>query len=435
MSITAHLRRRGCITFLAIGITSILLIAGLYAAVTTWPSVGAKGADILRGIIGDEAVSKLEMFVFQSQDSLHKLKYQWGLEKPAVPWQVAAQVTGNKNALPVITQTPAVKRTLTLNSNSPISPTPPPGGQTSSPEPHTILSTTPSPEPVFTSTPTVWIPSPATPLGSVEREGIWSPYIQGVSGRTVAYRTFIQPDPERLYAIVAVVAFDLNHTRLNYVLGSIEPYSPDAPKRSGTITPADLAPNLLLVTFNGGFKATHGHFGAMSDGITTLPPKDGLGTVAIYKDGTVRMGAWGTDIISSTEMTAWRENGPLVVQDGKIDPKIYNNSPADWGYTVNDVSPTWRSGLGISADSQTLYYFAGPSLSMPALANTMLAAGAYRGIQLDINSYWVHFVVIKPVGTKLIPEPLFPSTMNENVDRYLHPYTRDFFYITAVTEH
>jgi hypothetical protein len=94
MSITAHLGRRGCITFLAIGITSILLIAGLYAAVTLWPSVGAKGADILRGIIGDEAVSKLEMVVFQSQDSLHKLKYQWGLEKPAVPWQVGGTSHG-----------------------------------------------------------------------------------------------------------------------------------------------------------------------------------------------------------------------------------------------------------------------------------------------------------------------------------------------------
>jgi hypothetical protein len=129
------------------------------------------------------------------------------------------------------------------------------------------------------------------------------------------------------------------------------------------------------------------------------------------------------------DMLAWRQNGPLVVRHGQINPEINNNSPLDWGYTVDTVAPTWRSGVGLSADGGTLYYFCGPSLSMEALAKSMQAAGAESAIQLDINTFWVHFVAVHPDGTL---EALFPGMMKEDLNRYLSPYTRDFFYLTAV---
>ena len=68
------------------------------------------------------------------------------------------------------------------------------------------------------------------------------------------------------------------------------------------------------------------------------------------------------------DMVAFRQNGPLVIQEGEVNPRIYNNSPQDWGYTVNDVSPTVRTGVGLSEDEKTLFYFCGPSLSMEMLA-------------------------------------------------------------------
>lgn len=277
-----------------------------------------------------------------------------------------------------------------------------------------------------------WEPAPASPLGTLEGEGVWSKYIQDSAGHPVAYRTFIQPDPSRPYTVVAVIAFNLNQTRLHYVLGSVEPYSPNSPKRSGTIDPKDLMPGVLLATFNGGFKATHGHFGAMAGGITALPGREGLGTLVINRDGKVSMGEWGVDIYPTGDVEAWRQNGPLVIHNGQINPKIYDNSPKDWGYTVDAVSPTWRSGIGINADGSTLYYFVGPKMTMEALAKTMLAVGAVQGMQLDINNYWVHFTAIHWEDNTPIAVPLFPASMGENVDRYLHPYTRDFFYITSI---
>jgi hypothetical protein len=153
--------------------------------------------------------------------------------------------------------------------------------------------------------------------------------------------------------------------------------------------------------------------------------------VIIYADGRVELDECGAQTLASPEVLAWRQNGPLVVQGGRINPRIYNNSPKDWGYTVDDVSPTLRSGLALNADGKTLYYLAGPRLTMEALALSMLSAGAANGIQLDINNYWVHFVAIRQGEDGFAPEALLPEFMTENLDRYLYPYTRDFFYITA----
>jgi hypothetical protein len=388
--------------------------------------VGAQGADLLRGILGDEAVARLEMVLFSAQDHVQQIQYDLGMLKPAAPWQNAS------NPQAAIQATPSPIPLSSVTSSQPPMVMPP-----TQPDSAAVAvglpAATPSATPSTSATPPAWQAAPATPLGNLAGEGSWTPYIQDSSGAVLAYRTFLQPDPQRPYAVVAVVAIDLTHTRLHYVLGSDEPYSPDSPPRSGAIPPGDLVAGRLLATFNGGFKATHGHFGAMADGITALPPRNGLGTLAIYKDGSVRMGEWGTEIVPSADILAWRQNGPLVIHNGQINPRIYNDSPKDWGYTVTDVSPTLRSGIALSADGKTLYYLVGSRLTMEALAKSMLAAGATNGMQLDINNFWVLFAAIHAEKGKLVPEPLLPDQMKEFLDRYLHPYTRDYFYVTAGT--
>lgn len=427
--------RLGCISLVIAGLVVLLFSGGLLAVVSQRPELGAQGADWLRSRIGDRAVADLEMVVFQLQDSLHRFEYRLGIAAPAAPWSAgpilrlgaspaAATPTSQGSAsllpaLPTLTPLPGIRSGKLSSLPSPQATGQPPAVESS--------VATPTAPP----TPPTWKPADLRPLGTLPGEGVWSPYIQEQDGRTVAYRTFLQPDPHRSFAIVAIVAFDLAHVRLHYVLGYEEPFSPDSPKRSGAMPEADKVPGLLLAMFNGGFKATHGRFGAMAGGVVALPPRQGIGTLAIYDNGEVKIGIWGQDIQDSPDLQAWRENGPLVIQDGQVNPEIYNNSPSDWGYTVKDVSPTLRSGIGISADGRTLYYFAGPSLSMEALAQGMLTAGVYRSLQLDINNYWVHFVAAHDQGGKLLLEPLLPDSMKENIDRYLYPHGRDFFYVTA----
>ncbi len=365
----------------------------LFFAVVTWPAFGAQGADFLRGIIGDQAVAGLEMDFNQVQDTIQKLKYQLGLETPAAPWNTSQASV--QTLVPTASLARAATSTPGMQTPVPFQSTPAPA----------ILNT---PEPTSTPTPSSWPPVSIPPQGAAPGEGIWSAYIQDAQGYTVAYRTFLQPDPTRPYTVVAVVAIDLTRTRLHFVLGTIEPAGNNTQPRSGAIPATDRVANVLLAAFNGGFKARHGQFGAMADGITALPPRDGLGTVAIYQDGKVSLGEWGAGMTMTPDMVAFRQNGPLVIQQGKINPRIYNNSPQDWGYTVNDVSPTVRSGIGLSADAKTLFYFCGPSLSMEALAQAMQSAGAWNAIQLDINNYWTLFVKFQPSGSNAYPGTATP---------------------------
>jgi hypothetical protein len=387
-------------------VAGFLLLIILFMVTSKFPSLGANGAEILRNVIGDQAVAGLEMVVFQGQDVFEQWKYKLGILDPTEAWVAipSPSVRSTSTFLPL--KTPLLLEYPTTNKTSTIQPSP---------------------------TPTLpWQPVSLTPINREQGEGLWYPYIYDAQGDAVAYKTFVQPDAGRPYTRVSIVAFNLTHTRLHYVLGSYEPSLPGTPLRTGTMAESDKVPNFLLAEFNGGFQARHGQFGAMADGVQALPPKDGLGTIVIYQNAQVLLGEWGTDLHLSPGIAAFRQNGPLVITKGEINQRIYSNSPKDWGYTVNDVSPTIRSGLGLSSDGKTLFYFCGPSLTMEALAKSMQAAGAYNAIQLDINNYWVLFVKITRSGPKLVAEPLLPRLMVDGVDRYLHQSPRDFFYITGM---
>lgn len=278
-----------------------------------------------------------------------------------------------------------------------------------------------------------WGLAPVTPFGQQPGEGAWLPYLKDPAGQTVAYRTFVVPDPTRPYAQVGVVAFNLRAIRLHYVIGFQQPYALDVqPYQPGKMDSADLNSPALLAAFNGGFKYMHGHFGSMSGGFISAPPRDGLGTVAIYNDGTVKISAWGADIQSSANLAAYRQNGPLVVQNGQ--PTVQVDNPDLWGHTLSGGTVTWRSGLGISADGQTLYYLAGPSLSIRTLADAMLSTHLNNAMQLDINNYWVHFVGIQSANAQRSVTALFPKEMAQGRDRFLDAYSRDFFYVTAASK-
>jgi len=132
-------------------------------------------------------------------------------------------------------------------------------------------------------------------------------------------------------------------------------------------------------------------------------------------------------------MIAYRQNCPLMVHNGDINPLVDNNSVNDWGGTIKGDVVTFRSGIGLSQDGNVLYYFAGQNLTMPALAAAMQDAGAYQAMQLDINNYYVLFTQFKFENGQWMGAPLLPNDMNTNLNRFLTPYERDFFYITTVS--
>lgn len=423
-------RRRSFKRILALVLLAILFsCVSIVAIVEIWPSFGAQVANHMRDLLAPQAVAQIETIIFQVQDTARHWQYQYGFEQAESPW-------GN-GAFPVVL-TPFAQVSIGGPSSTPepaqLTPTPSAATETSasmeqSQDPQDQLPVKLS-SPTPTPTPYIWQLSTLLPFGSMEGEGVWLPYLHDRDGHMVAARTFLQPDPERPYAIAAVVAFDLTRTRLHFVLGFSEPSLPDGPKGDGLIPEKDREAGILLAAFNGGFRAANGQFGAMADGIVALPPKSEMATVGIYRSGEIWIGSWGEDINDTPDLQAWRQNCRLIIQDEEISPRVYNNSITDWGGSISSEVVTRRSSLGLDREAKTLYYFAGPSMSMPALADAMLAAGVQQGMLLDINHFWVHFTAIQSEDGKLVAEPLLPNDMKDQINRYLGPSPVDFFYIT-----
>ena len=422
-SLFRNSRRRYSLAIIAI--TCLGIVSAGYGAIQLRPDLGGQGADLLRGIVGDRVVAFLETTVFQAQDRVNSMSYRLGAAQPAAPWDAAPATTPGAQAPLANATMPAIPRDqLSTNPHMPStlpSPVPAPTAPRSTPRPTSAM---PAMSPAW-QLPTLPI------FGTLTGAGQWSAYLRDGAGQVVAERTFLQPDPDRPYAVAAIVAFDLQATRLHFVLGSDEPRSPVVIRRSGAIPAADRRSGSVLAAFNGGFKARHGHFGVMVDGTTVLPPINGFGTVAIYRDGHVHVGAWGADVKASPDVLAWRQNGPLVIENGQINPHTADVTSHDWGIILNGVTAVWRSGLGISADGRTLYYVAGNSLTLPMLVRTLAATGASAALQLDINLGMVHFDAIQSTPAGLVPSPLFASMKTQRDSRFLNGNTRDFFYITS----
>ena len=380
---------------LALGIVASIfaLFAGsVYAATNIWPNLGAQAVDLGRAIFGDKAVSDVENLLLTAEDKLKQAEYKVAQKKSVVPWNTASSTGASQSSA--------------LPSSGEYLPTQPKGNQ-------------------------AWVLQDVPPLGSLSGEGQWKPYLWDAQGNVVAYRTFLQPDPQRPYALVAIVAFDLQSTRLHFVLGYQEPKSTVFVTRPARIPAAELLPGRILAAFNGGFKAQHGHFGVMLNGVTLIPPRDGFGTVGIYSDGKIVLGAWGKDVNPSPQLLAYRQNGLLIIQDGQINPLTAQTDPQDWGYTTYGITATGRSALGISKNGKVLFYAAGFDLTLPALAQAVQDAGAWQAMQLDINNYYVHFEAIQfDAHQKPQAVPLLDQMKGPGDHRYLTIDSRDFFYVT-----
>jgi len=398
---------------IALGIISaIMLLSGGVTSYTVSqrPELGAQIADVLRSVFGDQTVARLETFIFQVQDNARKLEYQATGKQPVSPWSLT----------PIPPQIVEVTPSL-------------PAATPNAPQPKSVL-------PIQANINLVGVTWPPPNIinrrGLLEDEGIWTPYIYDSAGRIAAYRTFLQPDKERPYVVTAIVVFNLSVTRLGYVPGTVEPASTAKMFRPGAIPNEDRQPGVLLAAFNGGFQTRHGNFGVMHDGVVLVPPRPDVATLTLYHDGRLSITPWDVKLYDTKEVRTWRQNAAILIQNYEINPDSTDKNKLldNWGGNVNDVVGvevvTWRSGIGLSANKQFLYYAAGPGLTVHTLANMFKTIGAKDAMQLDINPYWVQFVSVSAVNNQLKANPLLPE-MSGYVERYLGAYTGDYFYVVS----
>lgn len=404
-------RRTGVRIIVVLGLFVVILLGGLVAIPVLSPATGAALADDLRAIFGPEFVAQLESVSSHIQDTVNRVRYQTSGGQAQLNW---AQDT--------------ISTTLQIMRPAKAVPTQP------------VVVASARPAVIAKPQPTAVIPTQieTTVLNAPSPTNLdWQAYGAVVNGTPLMARSFVKPDPDRPYAQAAVVRIDLTQTNLHIVAGTIEPVSSKSLpnfKRPGVIPIGDQNPDTLLAAFNGGFKAIHGHYGMMVGSTTLISPTDGLATIALRSDGSIQIGQWGRDLTAADNLTWYRQNCPLLVDAGQVNPHVDDENRKEWGYTVKNLDTTWRSGLGISQDGRFLIYAAGNSLTVRTLAEALQQAGAYYAMQTDINSFYTRFVTYRPADNPKAAYPLVAdkllNEMSGDPAQFLHPYDRDFFYIT-----
>lgn len=280
---------------------------------------------------------------------------------------------------------------------------------------------TPVAAPVTVTLPRAW--------AAATGEGVWVPTgPQGASGPTMA-QTFLLPNPARPGDRVDLVWMSARDLRFHLVAGTQHPQAASGIRGTGVVPTSVLSS--LVAAFNGNFKRVQGQyggFGFVAGGEVYNPPRAGLATFAVYPGGQLAIGTWGTEILSSPAPVGLLQNLTLIVDSGQAVAQTGND--AAWGIVVGNSVHVWRSALGITT-SGDLIYAAGPSLTAQELADALVAAGASRAMELDINSYWVTFNLYTPSAAGGVTGRKLISTMVRPADRYIaSPDSRDFVYVT-----
>ncbi|MCU1502214.1 MAG: hypothetical protein JWM12_1568 [Ilumatobacteraceae bacterium] len=279
--------------------------------------------------------------------------------------------------------------------------------------------------------------SPATGPASVDSidpaatqpvagEGVWQAYGDTSGGSTGMQVAYLRPDAVHGSVLAGVVRIDQQRTLLRLVPGSQEPGH--GPWPAGNSVAAGDRPD-LLAAFNSGFRVGDARGGFEEGGRTVGTLRTGAASLLIRPDGTADVVAWTSDLTTTQQPVAVRQNLDLIVDNGVPVDGLADNAGNRWGRTVGNRLFVWRSGVGIDASGR-LIYVASSGLSVTTLALLLQRAGAVRAMELDINQSWVSFNVFHHDSSGIHGDKLL-AAMAKPASRYLSADARDFFAVVA----
>jgi hypothetical protein len=302
---------------------------------------------------------------------------------------------------------------------------PPKSGGQLSQQDLSSLTQTPSAEPTLAKNEHVLAPMKLFLPNPAPGEGVWEPAVV-VNGVPVVQIAKLRADAVHTSYLSAVAWIDQKHASFVLHPGIQQPGNP-AQYNSTSYLSGDQLKN-LIATWNGGFmlNPNDAHGGFYLNGKTFGTLVDGQASEIFKKDGTIDIGAWGQPgFTMSDQIVGVRQNLPMLVDNGQVDPSVDSTDKKLWGVTVKNAFFVWRSGVGITANGDIVYAM-GPTLSVRTLAELLQRAGAVRAMELDINQEWVSFMTYdgskdpaNPVSTKLLD---FARTAR----RYFSAEDRDF---------
>ena len=320
---------------------------------------------------------------------------------------------------------------------------PPVGGQPvkGAIPPPTAASTSPSTPPSTSSgtAPAVALhplpePPPIKPLASppIPGEGQWHAAGRLVDGVPAVYEAFLRPDAIHTSLVAGVAWMDTRLLTASLYSGSMIPGG--GPYRH-TAPIARSAARSLVAVFNAGFLMANAGGGYYTDGRTVLPLRTGAASFVIYKNGSVKIGAWGSEVRMTPQVASVRQNLVPLVDNGRAVPGLNPNDYSAWGATLGGQVYVWRSAVGETANG-ALVYVGGPGLNITTLADLLVRAGAVRGMELDINTDWVDMATFNPGTPNGLASPANGRNLLSNMvgapSRYFESWwARDFFTMSA----
>lgn len=252
---------------------------------------------------------------------------------------------------------------------------------------------------------------------------------------------------------VSVAVFDPARTRLQLHAGSLQPVA-GASLVFGP-QPSALERKSLIAAFNAGFKTADSRGGWMSEGRTVVPLVPGAASVVIYADGGTDIGSWGQEVPDPQRVVASvRQNLQLLIDAGR--PQLQGATSEKqleqwWGVAFRGAPLVSRSALGVAA-SGALIWAAGTDITVTSLTDALVAQGAVRALELDINAplvrgflYQLPATVTTSTSSNVDMLPLVDGQTQTAADRtpagsganavphctYLTTCSRDFFTVLA----
>jgi hypothetical protein len=276
------------------------------------------------------------------------------------------------------------------------------------------------------------ITSPATP--ALAGEGTWHAAGRLSASCSSLYEAFVRPDAVHTSYVVGVVWMDTKLLSATLYSGS---QIPGGGPFTNTAPITETAAATLTSAFNAGFRMGDSQGGYFTDGKAVVPLVANGASAVIYKDGSMNIGSWGNEVSMTPNVVSVRQNLDLIVDHGAPVPGLNQADNTKWGATLGGSAYVWRSAMGITSNG-ALVYVGGPGMSITALADILVRAGAVRGMELDINADWVQYSIYTPaVGQLASPAngvPLLSSMAAGSAGpaRYFQTWwVRDFFTMSA----
>lgn len=268
---------------------------------------------------------------------------------------------------------------------------------------------------------------PADLPASAPGDGEWSAWSSSLlppSEQPLFYKTVLHNDPERPYAELHLVAFDVRRLELGMRAGYEDPKPETGPPGSGHIPP-ELAPR-IVATFNGAFKSTHGRYGMKAEERLLIAPVVGTATVRVDPGGKIGLGTW-QETDDAAGAFALRQNMDALVEGGQPNPK----GRTTWGEHVDATGVAIERSALCLHDSGNLIYAWATEATGATLAQGLADAGCNYAVHLDMNPGHCTFALnrVTSFDPLVADGQLLDRRMKVNATRYIRWSPKDFFYL------